>query len=207
MHNKNLTLVAVLVILLGFTGVYVTQANTPTPGETVVATINKSLDILNDPSLKGIDRFKERRQKLWDVVKTIFDFEETSRRALGQNWLPLTSQEKKEFTDTFVNILRDSYLGKSDSYSGEKIVYIRELVQENRGKVQTNFFTVNQKRIVIDFSMHKIDGTWKIYDVIIEGVSMVSNYRSQFNSIISKESFAGLMKKLTEKEEEIPDFF
>ena len=84
---------------------------------------------------------------------------------------------------------------------------MRELVDKNRGKVQTNFFTVDQKKIVIDFSMRKEDGAWKIYDVIIEGVSMVSNYRSQFNSIIAKESFAGLMEKLNEKEEEIPDFF
>jgi phospholipid transport system substrate-binding protein len=206
MYNKNLILAAILTVLFGFTGISYAQAPT-TPGETIVATINKSLEILNDPSLKGMDQFKERRQKLWDTVKAVFDFEETSRRALGQHWLPLTAQERQDFTDIFVKILRDFYLGKSDSYGGEKMVYVRELVQEDRGKVQTYFFTLDQKKIVIDFSMYKVDGTWKIYDVIVEGVSLISNYRSQFNSIISKESFAGLMEKLTEKEAEIPDLF
>ena len=78
---------------------------------------------------------------------------------------------------------------------------------ENRGKVQTNFFTKDGKKIVIDFSTHKIEDKWMIYDITIEGISMISSYRSQFNSIISKKSFAGLMKKLIEKEEELPDFF
>lgn len=207
MHSKNLILTAALMIAFSFTGVDHAQADAPSPGETVVSTIDESLKILNDPSLNGMDQFKERRQKLWDAVKPIFNFEETSRRAMGRHWLPLTPQERQEFTDTFTKILRDFYIGKTDSYRGEKIVYVRELVHENRGKVQTNFFTIDQKKVVIDFSMHKVGGVWRIYDVIIEGVSMVSNYRSQFNSIIAKESFAGLMKKLSEKEEEIPDFF
>jgi len=207
MYRKIFILTVALLAVFSFTRVDHARAGTVTPGETVVATINESLKILNDPSLSGMDQYKERRQKLWDTVKTIFNFKETSRRALGRNWLTITPQERKEFTDIFTKILRDFYIGKSDSYRGEKIVYVRELVRENRGKVQTHFFTVDQKKIVIDFSMHRVNGTWKIYDVIIEGVSMVSNYRSQFNSIIAKESFEGLMEKLAEKEKDIPDFF
>lgn len=207
MQNKNFILITILALLFGLTSSFPVQADTKTPGETVVATIDKSLKILNDPSLSGMDQFKERRQKLWNAVKEIFNFKETSRRALGRHWLALTPQERKEFTDTFTKILRDSYLGKSDSYRGEKIVYVRELVAKNRGKVQTNFFTLQEKKIIIDFSMKKIDGTWKVYDISVEGISMVSNYRSQFNSIIAKGSFEDLMEKLIEKEEEIPDFF
>lgn len=207
MHNKNLILWILLINAFCLSSINHAWADESTPGETLVATIDQSLKILNDPALSGMDQFRERRQKLWNAVKPVFDFEETSRRALGRHWLPLTSEERQEFTETFTKILRDFYLGKSDSYRGEKLVYVRELVDKNRGKVQTNFFTVEQKKIIVDFSMHKVDGRWRVYDVIIEGVSMVSNYRSQFNSIIAKESFDVLMKKLIEKEEEIPDFF
>ena len=180
-------------------------ASNESPGEIIVATIDQGLKILNDPDLQSMDRIAERRQKIWDIVKTVFDFEETSKRALGRHWIPLSLDEKKEFTDAFIKILKNLYLGKTDSYQGQKIEFVREIVKDNRAKVRTNFFTINQKEIVIDFNMYKINGKWKIYDIIIEGVSIISNYRGQFNSIIAKSSFEELMKKLREKSEDIAD--
>jgi len=173
------------------------------PGKIIVESIDKALGILKDPSLQGMDQYEQRRQTLWIELKPVFNFEETAKRALGRHWLKLTEDEKNKFSDSFTKILRDIYLGKSDSYQGEKIVYVREVVEGNRGKVQTNFFTTDQKKVVVDFSMQNVDNTWKIYDVIIEGVSMVSNYRSQFNSIMSKGSFEELMEKLEEKKQSI----
>ena len=117
----------------------------------------------------------------------------------GAPWI----RDREEFTDTFMRVLRNTYIGKTDNYKGQKIVYIRELVHGKRGKVQTNFFTSDGTKVIVDFSMHEVDGSWKVYDVIIESVSIISNYRSQFNSILSKESFEDLMEKLKEKEEEI----
>jgi len=169
----------------------------------IVKTIENSLEILKDPALSSIDKMSERREKLWEALSSIFNFEETSKRALGQYWLKLTPQERTDFTKTFSSILRDVYIGKSDNYRGEKIEYVREIVEGNRGKVQTIFHTVSNKKIVVDFSMKKYSGVWKIYDVSIEGVSMVSNYRSQFNSILTKSSFAELMTKLKDKKDEI----
>jgi len=150
-----------------------------------------------------MDHFSERRQKLWKTVSSVFNFEETSRRALGRHWLKRTPEEKEQFIEIFQNILKDFYLGKSDAYQGEKIVYIREVVKGNRAKVQTNFFTVDEKKIVIDFSMHHVNDSWKVYDITVEGVSMVGNYRSQFNSIIARSSFEKLMEKLKSKSAEI----
>jgi len=209
MSIKNIITISILIAAFLTAGTSLALADGP--GELIVAKIDEGLKILNDPELQGMDRFKERKQKIWDVVNSVFDFEETSKRALGRHWIPLSSEERKEFTDAFVKILKNIYLGKTDSYQGQKIEYVRELVRDNRGKVQTNFFTVDEKKIVIDFNMHRIKavikcelvltGSWKAYDVIIEGVSIVSNYRTQFNSIMSKGSFEDLMEKLLKKSE------
>lgn len=203
MNTKNI--VAAGILIIAFLTMGVSFALAEDPGEIVVETIDKGIKILSDPELQGMDHFKERRQKLWNVVKSVFDFQETSKRALGRHWIPLSDEQRKEFTDAFVEVVRNIYLGKTDSYQGQKIEYVRELVKGNRGKVQTNFFTVDQKKIVVDLNMHKVDDSWKIYDVIIEGVSIVSNYRGQFNSIMSKGSFEELMEKLLKKSEEIDD--
>lgn len=201
MIKKYFILLAFLITIM--TLISVPPAFAKGPGEIIVESIDEGLKILKDPDLQGMDQYKERRQKLWDTLKPVFNFKETAQRALGRHWLELTPEEKSKFIESFTNILRDLYLGKSDSYQGEKIVYIREIVSGNRGKVQTNFFTSENKKIVVDFSMHKVNDTWKVYDVIIEGISMVSNYRSQFNSIMSKGSFDELMEKLEEKESQI----
>jgi len=203
MKAKNIFIVSILIATFLLAGASLASAEGP--GELVVAKIDEGLKILNDPELKGMDRFQERKQKIWNVVKSVFDFNETSRRALGRHWIPLDDTQKKEFTDAFVKVLKNIYLGKTDSYQGQKIEYVRELVRGKRGKVQTNFFTVDQKKIVVDFNMHKKDGSWRVYDVIIEGVSIVSNYRGQFNSIMSKGSFEELMEQLLEKSDSITD--
>lgn len=175
-----------------------------TPGQLIVQSIDEGLAILRDPALAGEDKTVERREKLWVALKEIFNFKETSKRTLGRHWLKLTEEERNKFTENFQHVLKDLYLGKSDAYQGENIVYVREIVRGNRGKVQTNFFTADNKKIVVDFSMHNTgDGTWRIYDVVIEGVSMISNYRSQFNSILAKSSFDELLEQIIEKRKSI----
>ncbi|OGX34611.1 MAG: hypothetical protein A3C36_02285 [Omnitrophica WOR_2 bacterium RIFCSPHIGHO2_02_FULL_52_10] len=173
------------------------------PGKVVVQTIDEGLAILNDPALRSPEKMPERRQKLWDAVKGVFSFEETAKRALGRHWNGRTPQEQQEFTETFKNILKNIYLDKSDSYAQESIVYISEMVEGERGKVNTYFLTSDSKQIDVVFSMKILGGEWRIYDVIVEGVSIVGNYRSQFNSILSNSTFAELMDKLKEKESEV----
>jgi len=200
MNNRIITIL--LTCLLGFIP-FSASFGAEKPGRIVVAKIDQGLKVLNDPALQGMDKFSERRQKLWEIVSSVFDFEETSKRAMGRYWLKLTDREKKDFTESFVAILKNFYLEKSDSYQGEKIEYRREVVKGNRAKVQTIVFTVNKKEVTVDLSMHRTDDLWKIYDLTIEGVSIVSNYRSQFRSIIARSSFVDLMEKLQEKSDEI----
>ncbi|MGE0268703.1 MAG: phospholipid-binding protein MlaC [Candidatus Omnitrophota bacterium] len=173
-----------------------------TPGQLVINTINQGMQILKDPELKNPDQLEIRRQKLWEILEPIFSFEEVSMLALGRHWLDLNPNQQKEFTDSFTNILKDIYLKKSDDYQDGEIIYVREIVKGTRSKVQTNFVK-GGKKIVVDFSMKKIDNVWKIYDITIETVSVLTNYRTQFNSILAKSSFDELMAKLRKKEIEV----
>ncbi|MCA9409105.1 MAG: ABC transporter substrate-binding protein [Candidatus Omnitrophica bacterium] len=170
-----------------------------TAGRIIVHTIEQSLELLKDPKLQSDDKLILRREKLWELLEPIFNFEEIAKRALGHHWRDCSPAEKKEFTEVFTNILKDVYLGRSDSYSGEQIIYLNEETEETRSKVYTNFITTDGKKIDIIFSMKKFADIWQIYDVIIEGVSTVGNYRTQFNSIINKESFTALMQQLKDK--------
>ncbi|WKZ18299.1 MAG: ABC transporter substrate-binding protein [Candidatus Jettenia sp. CY-1] len=162
-------------------------------------TIDSGLIILKDPSLQGADKTQERKQRLWNEISPIFNFEEMSKRTLGQYWKKRSPEEKKEFVELFTVILKDSYIGKTDTYSGEKIVYITEKQDKNYSTVQTKFITKNNTAILIDYRLINNQGKWKIYDVIIEGVSLINNYRSQFNTILLKSSYGELIQKIKEK--------
>lgn len=170
------------------------------PGELVMTTIERGLTVLKDPSLNGEDKLQERKQKLWDEISPLFNFEEMSKRSLGKYWRKRSLEEKREFVELFTNILKDTYIGKTDSYSNEKIIYLREKQRDNRTKVQTIFITSTGKEVSVDFSLLSNSGKWKIYDAVIEGVSLVNNYRNQFNNILVKSSYEELVKKIKQKQ-------
>lgn len=169
------------------------------PGKLVMETIDKGLVVLKEPSLKGNDKVNERRQKLWETISPIFNFEEMSKRALGQHWKKRSDEEKKEFVGLFTNILKDAYIGKTDAYSGEKVILMKERVDKEYATVQTKFILNTGSELVVDYNMLNNSGEWKIYDVIIEGVSLVNNYRSQFNSILIKSTYNELVQRIKEK--------
>jgi phospholipid transport system substrate-binding protein len=169
------------------------------PGKLVMDTIDKGLVLLKEPSLKGNDKVNERRQKLWETISPIFNFEEMSKRALGQHWKKRNDEEKKEFVGLFTNILKDAYIGKTDAYSGEKVILMKERVDKEYATVQTKFILNTGSELVVDYNMLNNSGEWKIYDVIIEGVSLVNNYRSQFNSILIKSTYNELVQRIKEK--------
>jgi len=199
---RHLFQLSLVIVLLAFFPLSQLWAQNPGPGAIIVATIDRGIKILEDPELQGFEKFQERKDKLWAILTPVFSFKETSRRALGYHWKNRTDEEKKEFVDVFTQVLRDIYLGKTDTYSGGRFIYIREIVKGKRGKVQTNFITSDGKKVVVDFSMRITEGSWRVYDITIEGVSMVGNYRNQFNAILAKSSFEELMEKLYKKRDE-----
>lgn len=171
------------------------------PGKLVMKTIDSGLTVLKEPSLKGPEKAQERRQRLWEEISFIFNFEEMSKRALGQHWKKRTPDEKKEFVELFTNILKDAYIGKTDTYSGEKIVFLKEKKDDNNyATVQTKIISNTGSEVLVDYRMLNNDGKWTIYDVIIEGVSLVNNYRSQFSNILLKSSYKELIQKIKEKQ-------
>lgn len=170
------------------------------PGTLLMKTIDSGLSVLKEPSLQGPEKVQERRKKLWEEISPIFNFNEMSKRALGLHWKKRTDTEKKEFVELFTNILKDAYIGKTDTYSGEKIVFLKEKQDEKKyATVQTKIITNTGTEVLVDYRMLSNDGKWTIYDVIIEGVSLVNNYRSQFNNILTKSSFADLIQKIKDK--------
>ena len=170
------------------------------PGKLLMETIDKGFAILKDPSLKGDEKVQERRQKLWEEISPVFNFEEMSKRSLGQHWKSRTPEEKKEFVELFTNIMKDAYIGKTDTYSGEKVVIISEKQDKKYATVQTKIITNKGTEISVDYNMLNNPGGWTIYDVIIEGVSLVNNYRSQFNNILIKSSYKELIQKIKAKQ-------
>lgn len=179
------------------------MARADDPGQILTATISRGFEVLRDPALQEPDQFALRRKKLWDLLTPIFGFEEIAKRALGLHWKNISAAQRREFTDTFTEMLKDVYLSKSDDYQGGEIIFVRQIVKGDRSKVQTHFVN-GDKKIIVDFSMQKINGQWKIYDITVEkSVSFLANYRTQFNSILSKSSFEELLHRLKEKNIEL----
>ncbi|HEU5195705.1 MAG TPA: ABC transporter substrate-binding protein [Methylomirabilota bacterium] len=166
--------------------------------------IDRVLKVLEDPELKKEGRAKERRLAVRKIANDIFDFNETAKRSLGRHWQGRTPAEQAEFVQVFSDLLERSYLAKIEVYGGEKIQYLSDTVEAgDQAKVQTKIVTKAGSEIPIEYRMHKKSDKWLVYDVIIEGVSLVSNYRTQFNKIIQTSSFQELVKKMKTKQDEL----
>jgi phospholipid transport system substrate-binding protein len=166
------------------------------PTEQIRGTIDRTIGILKDPALSGKDRKEERRGILRKEIEPAFDFQEMAKRSLGPNWRDRTPEERVRFIALFRELLENSYLGKIESYQGEEIRYGKETVDGPYAQVETVVVTTRGQEIPVDYRLLSDGVRYRVYDVVIEGISLVNNYRSQFNSILQKSSFAELMEKL-----------
>lgn len=172
------------------------------PATQVKATVDKVLDILKDPALKGPEAEAKRTKQLKDVIFARFDFSEMAKRCLGVHWRQRTAKERNEFVSVFSDLLELSYRRKIERYTDEEIIYTKEEVNGKFGVVNTEILTKRENvEIPIDYKVIRHNGEWKVYDVVIDGISLVSNYRSQFNRIIQRSSYADLVKKMRVKQE------
>ena len=174
------------------------------PTDQLRQTINQVLAILKDPQLKGLDKKGERRKKLEDTISTRFDFTEMAKHALGPHWQQRRPEEQQEFVKLFTGLLEDAYLDKIESYNGERVEFLNEAVDNNYAEVDTKIVGPNGQEFSVNYKLHQVQGEWKVYDVVIENVGLVHNYRSQFNRILAKSSFEELLKKLREKQFSAP---
>ena len=174
------------------------------PQDKVRETVDAELAVLQDKYLQGPEHTEKRREKMRQAVFQRFGFEEMSQRALGQHWQKRTPAEKKEFANLFGELLERSYINKIESYTGEqKVLYTKETIgTDGYASVRTEIVVKRDTNVDVEYRLLRRDGNWQVYDVVIEGVSLVNNYRTQFNNIISQESYDALIKKLKLKLEQ-----
>jgi phospholipid transport system substrate-binding protein len=192
--KRQLAGVSILVLFLLSLPVYA-----GVPLDTVQANVNKVLEVLRDPKLKPDSAKEIKIEKLRSIYNTMFDQTELSRRALARNWSRLNPDQQKEFIQLFEQVLEKAYIDKILSYTNEKIVFYKEInLSENQVEVQTKIVT-SSKQIPIFYRVIMKDGAWKVYDVVVENVSLVLNYRTQFNDILAKNTPEQLLEILRKK--------
>ncbi|MCG6533519.1 MAG: ABC transporter substrate-binding protein [Syntrophales bacterium LBB04] len=172
------------------------------PMDTVTVNVNKVLDVLRDPKLKAASAKEIKKEKLRLIYEVMFDDVELSRRTMTLNWNMLNTAQRQEFVQLFRQVLEKAYIDKILSYTKEKIVFDREtMLSGNQYEVHTRIVT-SSKEIPISYRVILKDGAWKVYDVVIENVSLVQNYRTQFKDILAKNTLEQLLEILRKKVKE-----
>ena len=197
--KRNLRIVALALLLLaiwlspgaGAGGV---------PTDQIKSTVDRALVVLKDPRLKPAAKTKERRDQLRQILFARFDFTEMARRALGANWRRRTAQEQEEFVRLFTELLERAYTDTIESYTDERIIYVGEKQDGNYAEVNSKILTSKGQEFTIDYKTQAVAGEWKVYDVVVENISMVNNFRSQFNRVINNNSYEELVRRLREKQ-------
>lgn len=192
---------SVRILMLAAMAAVLTTAGTAwagAPTDQLRGRVDRVLRVLEDPQLKAETRAVERRASIRAIVDEIFDFREVSQRSLGPHWQGRTPTERDEFIQLFADLLERSYIDKIELYSGaERIQYTGEVLDGEQATVRTRIVTKQGTEIPVDYRMRRAGDRWLVYDVAIEGVSLVANYRAQFNRIIQRSSYKGLVEQLT----------
>ena len=172
------------------------------PMDDLKGPIEQGIAILKDPLYTGLDKKEAQREKIWELVRQVFDFKAISMRALARSWKDFTKEQQEDFTNVFAELLKNTYIDKiQGEFHDEQIIFLdQDMLSDEKAQVKTKIMR-GKVEIPMDYSMKFIDGKWRVYDVNIEGVSMVKNYRNQFKSVLSKDSPADLIERLKEKNE------
>ena len=170
------------------------------PTEQVRATVDKVLVMVKNPNLKSPAQKKNLQARLAEVIYPRFDFTEMAKRTLGPHWGRRTAEEQREFVSIFAALLGRSYSDKIESYRSQNVLYTREIEDKNYAEVDTTIVSDTQEKVSINYKLHNVDKDWKVYDLVIEDISMINNYRSQFNRVIARSSFEELLRVLKEKQ-------
>ncbi len=177
----------------------VVHAGTSSPQDPLQTSIDAILAILKDDSLQGEANTALRREALRKKIYERFDFEKMSQFSLGRHWRDKTPEERQAFVTLFSQLLENTYVGKIEDYTDEQVMYVKEQVRNDKAQIDTIIVTDNVE-IPIDYRMYRTgDGQWMVYDIVVEGVSLVANYRSQFTRMLESDSFESLLQTLEKK--------
>lgn len=197
--KKRMRYISILVLLVVCSFMVTSSAHALAgPIEELKPKLDALIGILLDPALKGDEKKVERRARIMEHVSSGFDFREMSQRVIGKEWRELTPEKQDHFQQLFTKLLENAYIGKFESYSGQEIQFLGERLKDDRAIVSTQIEN-NGQLIPIDYVMVKKEAKWMVYDINIEGVSLVRNYMEQFKSILRRDKFDGLVKLLEEK--------
>lgn len=196
--QKTWVLFVVLPLLLCWSGIGLAKA--PEPMDAIRNPVEQGLALVNDPTYRKPEKQEELREKIWNLVKDVFDFRAISMRALGRNWRDFSDPQRDQFTEAFTELLKNTYLNRvKGEERSEKVEFLeQDLITDNRAVVRTLLHT-EDTQIPIDYSLLLRGDEWRVYDVNIEGVSMVKNYRTQFAEILNNESPDALIERVKEK--------
>ena len=188
---KGLCFTFTLIFLLGRGKVFAT-----TPMEQIRETLQQVMTVVSGPSNGDHQEQKDLLQK---ALMPRFDWDEMAKRVLGRHWDSVGNRQD-EFVAAFAEFLGNSYMGKIGSYKDEKVLFVGERTENNRAQVDTKIVPSKGESTSVSYRLHRVQGEWKIYDVVVEDISIVSNYRSQFERILAKGSFDDLLKRLRDKD-------
>lgn len=193
---NRLTAIALFWVVLSQAGI----AGAQEPMEALKDPVDRTLSVLKDPQYREPGQKTAQRERLWQLVLTLFDFDAVSQRTLGRNWRIFSPEEKARFTAIFTRLIGNTYIDRiQGEFADEEVVFLdQELVRTNQALVKTHLVRGNMT-IPIDYWMHRQNGTWKVYDVLVEGISLVKNYRTQFNKLLLKITPAQLIDRLQKK--------
>ncbi|MCC6139429.1 MAG: ABC transporter substrate-binding protein [Nitrospira sp.] len=194
--------------LIGLVGLWLSSGFVPPqvfagpPTDSMKGTIDEVLRIIHDKELKQAAKADERRSLLEKTVAERFDYQEMSRRALGAPWNQLSDKEKQEFVSLFQTLLTNSYAEKVESYSGEGVQYLHERTEKEYAEVRTKILS-GKTEIPLDYRLINHGADWRVYDVVVDGVSLVNNYRGQFTKILRASSYPDLVDQLRKKSDKL----
>ncbi|MBI2161490.1 MAG: ABC transporter substrate-binding protein [Candidatus Rokubacteria bacterium] len=168
------------------------------PREAVESAIVRVLSVIEDGEVNG-KAVTDRRAEVRRIARELFDYDEITRRTLSRHWSQRTADEQAEFVALFSDLLERSYVSRIEAYAGEKIAFVGEVIDGGFATVRSKVVTQRRTETVLDYRMHVREGRWRVYDVLIDGVSFVSTYRSQFDRVIQAESYGALVERLRKR--------
>lgn len=186
-------------VLAAMVMVFPLAAQASTPLATVQVHVNSVLDVLRDPALKGESMKKLRQDRIRGISEKMFDFTELSRRTLAQNWRVFNDRQKKEFIELYKAVLESAYIDKIMEYTDEKVVFQKESALSNKTSEVETVVLTRKTDIPINYRVIRADDGWRVYDVVVEGISLVNNYRSQFREILINKTPDDLLEILRKK--------
>ncbi|HEY3302218.1 MAG TPA: ABC transporter substrate-binding protein [Candidatus Binatia bacterium] len=200
--RRKLGLITSPIILLSCL-VFVLPASAGAPTDQVRGTVDNITAILKNPAFKTDAKKNERRDQLRQAIFSRFDFTEMAKRSLGTQWRKLSAQEQEEFVRLFTDLLERAYIDQIEAYNDEKFVYVKETVDQDFAEVQSRIVTPKGE-YSLNYRLHLVGSEWKVYDVVVENISLVNNYRSQFSRIIANQSYEELVRRMKSKQIQSP---